>query len=157
MENKTKSVSVVICTYNGEKYLKEQLDSIFNQTYPIAEVIAQDDESSDKTLEILNDYAQKHPEMKVFVNKDHALGLNSNFFNAFRKCTGDYIAISDQDDIWELDKIENQMRDIGDNFLSTGISYNFASDDSYCFNDNRTPNYHLMHLLFLVLRVTQSL
>jgi len=147
MEDKG-TVSVVICTYNGEKYLREQLDSIIKQTYPIYEIIASDDGSTDSTLSILNEYAERYPIIKVYENKDHTCGINSNFFNSMRRATGDFIAISDQDDIWELDKIECQVNNIGDNYLVTGISWNFTKDGSFAYNDPRKPNYHLLHLLF---------
>ena len=52
-------VSVVMCTYNGEKYLREQIESILNQTYPVYELIIQDDRSTDRTVEIVCEYQQK--------------------------------------------------------------------------------------------------
>ena len=63
MEKKT--VSVVMCTYNGEKYLREQMDSILAQTYPIHEIIVCDDCSTDGTMNILQEYATKFPFIKV--------------------------------------------------------------------------------------------
>ena len=56
-----KTVSVVMCTYNGEKYLREQMDSILAQTYPIHEIIVCDDCSTDGTMNILQEYATKFP------------------------------------------------------------------------------------------------
>lgn len=62
MEDKNiKKVSVVMCTYNGEKYLREQLDSILNQIYPIYEIIIQDDASTDRTWEIIQRYKKNSP------------------------------------------------------------------------------------------------
>lgn len=58
------TVAVVMCTYNGEKYLRQQLDSILAQTYPIQELIVQDDCSTDTTLAILQEYEAKVPFMK---------------------------------------------------------------------------------------------
>jgi len=142
------TVSVVLCTYNGERYLAEQLDTILNQTYPIHEIIVQDDGSTDGTMAVLQRYAAEHSNIHVFVNQDHRWALNSNFFSALRRATGDFIAISDQDDIWELDKIATQMAEMGDNYLSTHYSHNFTTDSSYSPNDNRRPNYHLMHLMY---------
>ena len=55
-----KKVSVVMCTYNGAKYIREQLDSIINQTYPIFEIIIQDDCSTDDTVDIIREYAETH-------------------------------------------------------------------------------------------------
>lgn len=100
-----KKVSVVMCTYNGEKYLKEQLDSIVNQTYPIYELIIQDDCSTDGTLAIIQTFIKEYSYIHLFENRIN-IGVHSNFGNAFYKATGDYIAVSDQDDIWVLNKLE---------------------------------------------------
>ena len=105
----TKTVSVVMTTYNGELFLREQLDSILCQTYPIHELIVQDDCSTDNTVEIIKEYATRHPFIKLYVN-EHNLGFNKNFKTAVMKATGDYVAIADQDDIWFPEKIEKQVQ-----------------------------------------------
>lgn len=104
MEKKT--VSVVMCTYNGEKYLREQMDSILAQTYPIHEIIVCDDCSTDGTMNILQEYATKFPFIKVHRNTRNK-GCNQNFHDIFYQVSKkvDYIAISDQDDIWFPEKI----------------------------------------------------
>lgn len=107
-----KTVSVIMCTYNGAKYLREQLDSIIGQTYPIHELIIQDDCSTDGTVAIVEEYIQKYPNIKLFVNH-HNLGFNQNFKNAAMRATGDFVAISDQDDVWFPLKIEKQVIAIG--------------------------------------------
>jgi len=89
-------------TYNGEKYLKEQLDSIINQTYKNIEIIVQDDCSTDKTIDILNQY-KKH--ITIYKNNTN-LGYIKNFETLIQKTNGNFIALCDQDDIWEKDKIE---------------------------------------------------
>ncbi|HQT23764.1 MAG: hypothetical protein B7X86_11835 [Sphingobacteriales bacterium 17-39-43] len=109
-------VSIALCTYNGEAYLREQLDSIVNQSYPAIELIAVDDCSSDNTLKILEEYAAKYPYIQVFVNRQN-LGYIRNFEKALRLCNGDFIALSDQDDIWDLRKIEKQVKAIGNHLL----------------------------------------
>lgn len=68
------SVSVVICTYNGEKFIIEQLNSILSQTYPISEIIIQDDKSKDGTMAILNEYAASDQRIKVFTTTDRLIG-----------------------------------------------------------------------------------
>lgn len=108
-------VSIAVATYNGEKYLKEQLDSIYNQTYKNIEVIVCDDCSSDKTVEILEEYS-KNFGLKYFVNETN-LGFVKNFEKAISLCSGDYIALSDQDDIWIENKIEILLKNIADNLL----------------------------------------
>lgn len=74
-------------TYNGEKYLCEQLDSILSQTYKDFELIICDDCSKDKTSEILNKYEQKDSRIKVFINKQ-TLGFKKNFEKAISLCRG---------------------------------------------------------------------
>ncbi|PLW80815.1 glycosyltransferase family 2 protein [Candidatus Woesearchaeota archaeon] len=104
-------VSIAMTTYNGEKYLKEQLDSIFNQSYKNLEVIVCDDCSNDKTVEILEEYS-KNFGLKYFSNENN-LGFKKNFEKAISLCTGDFIALADQDDIWEKHKIEILVKNIG--------------------------------------------
>lgn len=140
MDLKDRTVSVIMCTYNGEKYLREQLDSIIHQTYPVLELIIQDDGSTDGTKFLLGEYAVRYPYIKVYYNSIPK-GINGNFMSCIRRAKGDYIAISDQDDIWELDKLEVQMAQIEDNMLSSGFSKPFASGkDIKIHFDNRLPN-----------------
>lgn len=108
-----KTVSVVMTTYNGEKYIREQLDSIIAQTYPIYELIIQDDCSNDRTMDICKLYADRYSFIHVYRN-EHNLGYNKNFETAAMRATGDYVALSDQDDIWFKDKIAKQVAAIGD-------------------------------------------
>ena len=143
----TSTVSVVLCTYNGEKYLREQLDSVVNQTYPLHEIIIQDDGSTENTLQIANEYADQHDNIIVRTNS-HEHGINSNFFSAIRSSTGDFIAICDQDDIWERDKIARQMAAIDDALMCTCHSKAFSEDGSFAHFDCRKPNYGLLRLLF---------
>jgi len=112
----TKLVSIALCTYNGENFLREQLDSLVNQTYTNTEIIIVDDCSKDKTFEILEEYAQKFTFIKVYKNNSN-LGYVKNFERALLLCKGDYIALCDQDDIWIEDKIKLQVEGIGDNML----------------------------------------
>lgn len=98
------TVSVLLCTYNGAKYIREQLDSIRRQSYPLLEVLAFDDCSTDGTLDVLNAYAAEWPLLKVQRNPQN-FGFNRNFEQALRAGKGDVLAISDQDDIWLPEKI----------------------------------------------------
>ncbi len=109
-------VSIALCTYNGEKYLIEQLETLVMQTYPNLEIIAVDDGSKDTTVAILKQYEAKYPNFKVYQN-DKNLGYIKNFEKAISLCTGDYIALSDQDDIWDLSKISVMVDAIADNLL----------------------------------------
>ena len=103
-------ISIAMATYNGEKYLLEQLQSIINQTYEINEIIIIDDCSTDKTVHIAENFLSEFPqEKKIIVNKKN-LGTYKNFEKALMHCTGDIIFLSDQDDIWLPNKIETHIK-----------------------------------------------
>lgn len=72
-----KTVSVVMCTYNGERFLREQLDSILAQTYPLREIIIQDDGSTDATPAICREYEARYPIVR-FIQNEHNLGYNAS-------------------------------------------------------------------------------
>lgn len=116
MNNKQPLVSIAVCTYNGERFLIEQLDSLLGQSYRNIEIIVVDDCSKDNTLPILKQYEEKNPNFKVYHN-DQNLGYIKNFEKAISLCNGDYIALCDQDDIWNPSKIELQLAGIGDHAL----------------------------------------
>lgn len=107
-------VSIALCTYNGEKFLRKQIDSLLAQTYPHIEVIVCDDASSDDTAGILNSYTD--PGMVKYFNPEN-IGYIRNFEQAIRHCTGQYIAICDQDDVWRENKIERMLNSIDDAWL----------------------------------------
>lgn len=107
------TVSVIMATYNGAKYLGEQLDSILQQSYPVSEIIIQDDCSTDTTMDIVRTYAEKYPIIKFAINAQNQ-GCNANFKAAAMRATGDLVAISDQDDVWYPHKIATQVEAIGD-------------------------------------------
>lgn len=102
-------VSVVMATYNGAKYLKEQLQSICTQTYTNLEIIVCDDDSKDETQNTIKEFAEKDGRIKYYFNKSN-VGVNKNFEKAILQSTGTFIAISDQDDIWHEQKIEEQLK-----------------------------------------------
>jgi glycosyltransferase involved in cell wall biosynthesis len=104
-------ISIALATYNGERFLRQQLDSIYAQTYPRFEVIASDDASTDGTVSILKEYKNTHG-LKFTVNKKNS-GFVKNFENALKGCSGEFIALSDQDDVWHPDKLEVLLREIG--------------------------------------------
>ncbi|KAA6347431.1 putative glycosyltransferase EpsE [termite gut metagenome] len=137
-----------MCTYNGEKYLREQLNSILSQTYPIYEFIIQDDCSTDTTYSIIQEYAQQYPVIRCLRNTRRQ-GINANFFSAIKIATGDYLAISDQDDRWELNKIELQIKAIGNNLLCSGFSKPFAEEGIPIHFDARIPNYNLLRVIYV--------
>lgn len=104
-------ISVAIATYNGEKYIEDQLTSIINQSITPDEIIISDDNSSDRTVFIINEYLkEKNINYHINQNKKN-LGFNKNFEIALEKCSGDLIFICDQDDSWNANKIENILED----------------------------------------------
>jgi len=108
-------VSVVVGTYNGEKYLEEQLESILKQTYRPLELIISDDASTDDTPLILKKY-EGNPLVRIFYHEKN-LGLTKNFSFAASQAKGELIAFSDQDDIWMSNKIERLVEEKGDYHL----------------------------------------
>ena len=109
-------VSIAMCTYNGERFLKEQLNSLINQTYKNLEIIICDDGSTDKTIDIIKEYQNNDSRIKLYQNETN-LGFIKNFEKAISLTKGEYIALSDQDDIWKLHKIESFVANIGANTL----------------------------------------
>lgn len=102
-------ISIVMATYQGVNYIKEQLDSIFHQTLPPDEIIIYDDASTDQTLTIAKQY-QFQDDVKVHIFKqDHRVGYIKNFAKALKMSNGDIIFLCDQDDLWEPNKIEQMV------------------------------------------------
>lgn len=106
-------ISIAMTTYNGEKYLREQLDSILNQDYKDFELIICDDKSKDSTPQILNEYQQKDSRITLYFNESN-LGFKKNFEKAISLCKYEYVALSDQDDIWENNHLQ-KLTEIIDN------------------------------------------
>jgi glycosyltransferase involved in cell wall biosynthesis len=101
-----KFISIALCTYNGARYLQQQLDSIADQTLLPGELVACDDGSSDETVEILKYFAGKAPfPVHIHINVSN-LGVARNFEKCTSLCTGELIALCDQDDAWKPEKLE---------------------------------------------------
>jgi glycosyltransferase involved in cell wall biosynthesis len=99
------SVSVALCTYQGEQYLQEQLDSIAGQSRLPDELVVCDDRSTDGTLGILDRFRSQAPfPVRVHVN-DKWVGPAKNFEGAIERCDGDLVFLSDQDDVWHHEKL----------------------------------------------------
>lgn len=130
---KNQTVSIALCTYNGEKYLKEQLDSILQQSYShISEIVCIDDLSTDQSWEILQAYAEKDNRFIIKRNEQN-LGYIKNFEKAISLTTGKFIAIADQDDIWHVEKINKLVEKINDNLL-------VYSDNEYIDENGKSLN-----------------
>lgn len=110
-------ISVCIASFNGEKYIKEQINSILVQLGDEDELIISDDGSIDQTIKIITTYNDKR--IKLFENKGKH-GYTHNFENALKNASGDYIFFSDQDDVWLPNKIETILPFLeNDNFVIT--------------------------------------
>ena len=104
-------ISVVMATYNGNKYIKEQLDSIKAQTMKPDEVLIIDDCSKDETKETIRHYLKENRLQNwTFIANKYNKGYSQNFIDAINKSKGDIIFLSDQDDIWEIDKVERMIK-----------------------------------------------
>ena len=91
-------ISVALCTYNGERYLREQLNSLFSQTYSNMEIVAVDDASTDRTVDLLREYERRDARLRVVVNTRN-IGFIRNFERAISLCNGVLIAPCDPDDV----------------------------------------------------------
>ena len=121
------TISIAMCTYNGEKYLQEQLDSIVNQSRLPNELIVCDDNSSDQSISILERFSVLAPfSVRIFKNQAN-MGSTKNFEKAITLCEGDIIALSDQDDVWHDDKLKlieevfNSSKQVGAVFSNGNI------------------------------------
>jgi glycosyltransferase involved in cell wall biosynthesis len=123
-------ISVALCTYNGEKFLKEQIDSILNQTVKVDEIIVCDDISTDDTLTILEEYSNKNPNLfKIYKNEKNLRSVK-NFEKAIQLCTGDIVFLADQDDIWVENKIEKYI-----DFFNNNSNINAIASNGYCIDE----------------------
>jgi glycosyltransferase involved in cell wall biosynthesis len=102
-------ISVALCTYNGKKFLREQLNSILNQTHTVNEVIICDDNSSDGTISIIESFQNQYPDIIYLHQNIPGLGTIKNFEKAISLTTGDLIFLSDQDDIWLPEKVSKTI------------------------------------------------
>lgn len=119
-----KKISVCMATYNGEKYIQEQIESILNQLDETDELVISDDGSTDKTLEIIKNFHDKRINL-IHNTEEH--GYTKNFENALKNATGDIFFLSDQDDFWLPDKVIRCLE-----YLE---HYNFVMTDAFITND----------------------
>jgi rhamnosyltransferase len=115
-------VHVLMCTFNGEPYLREQLDSIFCQQGVNIKLYVNDDGSTDSTLEILNEYRRNHD---VKISFSERIGSTKGFLRLIQECdTADYFSFSDQDDIWKDNKLITLISQIEDENFPTLVFSN---------------------------------
>lgn len=127
-------ISVALCTYNGEKYLGEQLDSIAGQSRLPDELVVCDDRSEDGTLGILEGFRSRVP-FSVHIHRNETnLGSTKNFERAIGLCSGEIVALSDQDDVWKPHKLERLVAALEEN---PGAGYAFS--DAELVDENLRP------------------
>jgi glycosyltransferase involved in cell wall biosynthesis len=104
-----KNIAILLSTYNGGEYLKEQLDSIFEQDYQNFTLYVRDDGSTDDTILVLNSYLDKYSNMVVMEDSKRHRGANESFLWLLNHVEADYYMFCDQDDIWLKEKISTQV------------------------------------------------
>lgn len=133
-------VCVILATYNGEKYIVEQLDSLRNQTYPWVKVIISDDGSRDGTVKLVENYINEYSlkNWKLTVNAENK-GYAKNFLEAACSANADIIFFCDQDDIWLPDKIELMVsvyqENSSVNMLASDLQLVYVDDDAVHWSD----------------------
>lgn len=134
LEKRLPSVAVVMATYNGERFLKEQLDSIIKQDYCNLTTYIRDDGSTDKTVSIIKEYSEKYEKIKI-IHSDGNVGVPESFYRILRQIKNfDYYAFADQDDVWESDKISNAVEKM-ETYNSKNIPILYCSSFDYVDNN----------------------
>ena len=111
MDNQTAAVEILMPVWNGERHLREQLDSIISQTWPSWHLTISDDNSSDTTLDIVHEYIARYPQRMTRVYHNTTFGnARDHYFWLMSQCQSLYLMFCDQDDVWLSDKVEKTMR-----------------------------------------------
>lgn len=130
-----KPLAILLATYNSEKYLREQLDSLFEQTYLNWNLFVHDDGSTDKTLLIINEYATKHSNIYV-LDFPPTGGAKSNFMHLLSCVEADYYMFCDHDDVWINTKVELTFKKMKDTELSFPNLPIIVHTDLYVVDEN---------------------
>ena len=109
-----KNIAVLLATYNGENYLRQQLDSLLNQTFADFRIVVHDDGSTDGTIDILNEYRDNNPEKIELLHGQSCGSAKANFLWMLKKEEADVYFFCDQDDVWHEAKIEKSLKALGD-------------------------------------------
>lgn len=104
------TVEILMATYNGEKYLYEQIESILNQSYENWILLIRDDKSEDSTVSIIEEYEKKDSRIRLLRDRKGNLGFVKNFEELLKNSQEEFVMFSDQDDYWEKDKIKNYIQ-----------------------------------------------
>jgi glycosyltransferase involved in cell wall biosynthesis len=133
----TTTISIAMATYNGARFIREQLDSLAAQTELPFELVINDDGSTDNTIEIVSAFARNAPfTVRVFPGNQR-LGFRANFMNCASLCSGDLIAFCDQDDVWHNHKLESLVKHFKDPSVLLAC-HNVALVDESCRDLGKT-------------------
>lgn len=155
MQNINLKISVVMSVYNGEKYLREAIESILNQTFRDFEFIIIDDGSTDRSLEIIKEFEQKDNRIKIISRKNKGLIYSLN--EGIKLARGEYIARMDADDISKINRLEKQIKYMQENDLDICGSWaegidtlgNKIKDLNYSPDINKIKTFTLLHNSFI--------
>lgn len=148
---KDKKVAVIMSTYNGEEFVREQLDSILNQTYKNVEIIVRDDGSKDGTVKIVKEYQKRNKNITLYEGEN--LGFIKSFFELLKLAEADYYSYADQDDIWIENKIElavnslNKLEDSKPNMVFGNSDY-YDENMKFMGCGERDKKYSFLSALF---------
>lgn len=143
-------ICVLMSTYNGSKYIKEQLDSILNQEKVNIELLIRDDGSTDKTLEILEEYSKKYKNLKYYSGSN--LKTARSFMDLLSRADGyQYYSFADQDDVWDLDKLHIGISYLKDDYHLYGCSKRIV-DENLKILDRADENVYSLELGATILR-----
>lgn len=136
-----RSIGVVLATYNGSRFIKEQIESILKQSMKPDLIVVVDDGSTDNTPEIIRSYAEEHSSIRLFQHVEN-VGYIRNFEKGISLCHTDYVALCDQDDVWMPNKLEKCFRKLSSN-NNGGLCYDNAG---LMYEDGTSLNVSLWEL-----------
>ena len=149
--SENKLVAVIMSTYNGERFIREQIDSILNQTYKNVKIVIRDDGSSDNTVSIIKEYQAKYNNIELHEGKN--IGFVRSFFELLSLVEADYYSYADQDDVWMPNKIElavnslNKLDDTKPN-MAYGNSDYYDENMKLIRKGERNRKYKFLYALF---------
>lgn len=112
-------VDILLPVYNGSKYLVQQLESLFNQTYSNIRLIIRDDISTDDTVELIQTFKERYPDKIILIKSEVNLGSSLSFHELLKHSTADYAMFCDQDDVWQPNKVLDSISAINNNEIFT--------------------------------------
>ena len=149
MKNKKYLVSVILPNYNSEKFLSKSIQSVLNQTYDNFELIIVDDCSTDNSHNIINQFMKKDKRIKFFKTEINSRTVAAPRNLGISKAKGEYIAFLDSDDYWSKDKLEYQIKNIGDSLFSFTAA-NYQLEAGYKKSNFIVTNIRILFQIFFI-------